>query len=147
MSEHPELKMPFIIRNHSGEGMEKRLIDFIRYFKERDLYLRGIIPLVGINTTVEDVISEREAGHSKYTLKKMLNLALDGITSFSVRPLYWIIVVGLFFFIYQYIDDNLYSIFFFHRVCCTGLDFHNDFYLVYWKCYIIGSGKNRSIYR
>ena len=46
---------------------------------------------------MNDVISEREAGQSKYTLKKMLNLALDGITSFSVRPIYTILYMGIFF--------------------------------------------------
>ena len=46
---------------------------------------------------MDDVIGEREAGQSKYTLKKMLNLAVDGITSFSVKPIHLIFAAGLFF--------------------------------------------------
>lgn len=49
------------------------------------------------STLVEDVISEREAGVSKYSLSKMLNLALDGITSFSVKPLYLVTQIGMLF--------------------------------------------------
>lgn len=87
------------IYNHADFRLiSRRALQQLSLYKERNLYLRGIIPLVGYRwTTVEDVISEREAGHSKYTVKKMLNLALDGITSFSVRPLHWIIAAGLFF--------------------------------------------------
>lgn len=87
------------IYNHADFRLiSRRALLQLSLYKERNLYLRGIIPLVGYRwTTVEDVISEREAGHSKYTVKKMLNLALDGITSFSVRPLHWIIAAGLFF--------------------------------------------------
>ena len=67
-------------------------------YKETNLYLRGLIPLIGLDsTTVPDVISERRAGHSKYTLAKMLSLALDGITSFSVKPIYCILWLGLAF--------------------------------------------------
>ena len=64
----------------------------------RNLYLRGLIPLIGLRSaTVDDHISEREAGRSKYTLRKMLNLALDGITSFSVKPIYYVIYLGFLF--------------------------------------------------
>ena len=69
--------------------------------REHNLYLRGLIPQVGLqSTTVDDVISERYAGQSKYTLKKMLHLALDGITAFSVKPMYAIFYLGwLFLFV------------------------------------------------
>ena len=49
------------------------------------------------SATVDDVISEREAGEAKYTLSKMLTLALNGITSFSVKPIYSILTTGLIF--------------------------------------------------
>ena len=78
--------------------MSRRALDMLSGYEERNLYLRGLIPMIGLpSATVDDVISERQAGASKYTLKKMLNLALDGITSFSVKPLYNIIYLGITF--------------------------------------------------
>ena len=78
--------------------MSKRSLELLDRYHERNLYLRGLIPMLGLrSTTVDDVISERQAGQSKYTLKKMMGLALDGITSFSIRPIYFILYFGLFF--------------------------------------------------
>lgn len=78
--------------------MSRRALDMLSGYEERNLYLRGLIPMIGLpSTTVDDVISEREAGVSKYTLSKMLNLALDGITSFSTRPMQMIFYMGIFF--------------------------------------------------
>lgn len=87
------------VYNHADfRLMSKRALDMLSTYEERNLYLRGLIPMIGLSsTTVDDVIGEREAGASKYTLKKMLGLALDGITSFSVKPIYGIIYFGLFF--------------------------------------------------
>lgn len=80
--------------------MSRRSLDMLAGYHERNLYLRGLIPMLGLPfSTVDDVISERQAGHSKYTLKKMLNLALDGITSFSVKPIYGILYLGAFFIV------------------------------------------------
>jgi glycosyltransferase involved in cell wall biosynthesis len=78
--------------------MSRRALDMLAGYEERNLYLRGLIPMIGLpSATVDDIISERQAGTSKYTLSKMLNLALDGITSFSVKPLYNIIYLGITF--------------------------------------------------
>lgn len=87
------------IYNHADfRLMSRRALQQLSLYKERNLYLRGIVPMVGYRwTTVDDMISEREAGHSKYTLKKMLNLAVDGITSFSIEPIHWILGAGIFF--------------------------------------------------
>ena len=87
------------VYNHADfRLMSKRALDMLSTYKEHNLYLRGLIPMIGLPaTTVDDVISERYAGQSKYNLHKMLNLALDGITSFSVRPLYYIISMGVTF--------------------------------------------------
>ena len=83
--------------------MSRRALEMLAGYQERNLYLRGLIPMIGLpSTTVDDVISERQAGTSKYTLRKMLNLALDGITSFSVRPLYCIIYLGIVFLIISF---------------------------------------------
>jgi glycosyltransferase involved in cell wall biosynthesis len=83
--------------------MSRRALEMLEGYGERNLYLRGLIPMIGLpSTTVDDVISERQAGASKYTLSKMLNLALDGITSFSVKPLYSIIYLGIVFLIISF---------------------------------------------
>lgn len=87
------------IYNHADfRFLSRRVLEQLSQYKERNLYLRGIIPLIGFpSTTVDDVISERTAGTSKYTLRKMLGLALDGITSFSVKPIYGIVYLGVIF--------------------------------------------------
>lgn len=87
------------VYNHADfRFMSRRVVEELARYGERNLYLRGIIPLIGFkSTTVDDAISEREAGESKYTLSKMLTLALNGITSFSVKPIYSILTTGLIF--------------------------------------------------
>lgn len=75
--------------------LSKRALHMLSGYQERNIYLRGLIPLLGLpSTTVDDVIRERTAGVSKYTLRKMLSLALDGITSFSAKPIYCIVYSG-----------------------------------------------------
>ncbi len=92
------------VYNHADfRLMSRRALDMLAGYDERNLYLRGLIPMIGLpSATVDDVISERQAGASKYTLSKMLNLALDGITSFSVKPLYSIIYIGITFLIISF---------------------------------------------
>lgn len=87
------------VYNHADfRLMSRRALCQLERFKERNLFLRGIVPMVGYNTTtVRDVISERTAGTSKYTLSKMLNLAVDGITSFSTKPIRLITMLGICF--------------------------------------------------
>ncbi|MDE6283588.1 MAG: glycosyltransferase family 2 protein [Muribaculaceae bacterium] len=87
------------IYNHADfRLMSRRVLDELARYHEKNLYLRGIIPQIGFpSTTVEDVIAPRPAGESKYSLTKMLSLALDGITSFSVKPLYAILYLGVIF--------------------------------------------------
>ncbi len=87
------------VYNHADfRLMSRKALDMLATYKEHNLYLRGLIPQIGLQTTtVDDVISERYAGASKYTLSKMLNLALNGITAFSVKPMYFIFYLGLFF--------------------------------------------------
>ena len=82
-------------------GVEcKKALDGLSQYTERNIYLRGIIPMMGFkSTTVDYVFGHRLAGKSKYALKKMLALAIDGITSFSVKPIYIIILVGIAFLI------------------------------------------------
>lgn len=87
------------IYNHADfRLLSRRALDMLSTYNEHNLYLRGLIPMIGLpHTTVDDVISERFAGQSKYTLRKMLGLALNGITAFSVRPLYLIFNIGMLF--------------------------------------------------
>lgn len=86
------------VYNHADfRLMSRRTLEQLSHFEERNLYLRGLIPMIGYpSTTVEDVISARTAGQSKYTLKKMFTLAADGITSFSTKPISLILTAGIF---------------------------------------------------
>ena len=87
------------VYNHADfRLMSRKALDMLATYQEHNLYLRGIIPQIGLqSTTVDDVISERYAGQSKYTLGKMWGLALNGITAFSVKPMYAIFYLGLLF--------------------------------------------------
>ncbi len=89
------------VYNHADfRLLSRRALDILSTYKEHNLYLRGLIPQIGLqHTTVDDVISERFAGTSKYTLHKMLRLALNGITAFSVKPLFIIFNIGILFLI------------------------------------------------
>ena len=89
------------VYNHADfRLMSRRALDMLATYPEHNLYLRGLIPQIGLqHTTVDDVISERYAGQSKYTLHKMLRLALNGITAFSVKPLFLIFNLGVLFLI------------------------------------------------
>jgi len=85
-----------VVYNHADYRLtSKKALEEFSNFKEVNLFLRGMFPLVGYKS---DVVyyerNERFAGESKYPLKKMLNFAWDGITSFSVKPLRMICSVG-----------------------------------------------------
>ena len=84
------------VYNHADfRLLSKRALDELSLYRERNLYLRGLMPMMGFpSDTVDDVISPRFAGSSKYTLSKMLRLATDGITSFSTKPITLIIGLG-----------------------------------------------------
>lgn len=90
-----------IIPNHADYRLlSKRVVKHLMSFREVNLFLRAIIPLIGFkSTTVYYDRKERFAGKSKYPLKKMLSFALDGITSFSVTPLRFITFVGIIIFV------------------------------------------------
>ena len=80
--------------------MGKRAVEEMLQFKEVNLFLRGIVPLVGFKSDkVYYERNERFAGESKYPLKKMLAFATDGITSMSVKPIRMITVLGFMIFI------------------------------------------------
>ena len=78
--------------------MSRRTLQALVSFPERNLFLRGMVSSLGFpSALVYYDRKERFAGESKYPLKKMISFALDGITSFSVRPLRYITYLGLFF--------------------------------------------------
>ncbi|MEG2429107.1 MAG: glycosyltransferase family 2 protein [Oscillospiraceae bacterium] len=85
-----------IIYNHADfRLMSKRALVGLSEFKEANLFLRGIVPLIGFRySTVSYDRTERMAGQSKYPFKKMMALAIDGITSFSIKPLRFITFLG-----------------------------------------------------
>lgn len=87
------------VYNHADfRLMSKRAISYFLQFEERNIFLRGIVPLIGYNTTnVYYDRAERLAGESKYPLRKMLAFAFEGITSFSVKPVHMIIYLGCIF--------------------------------------------------
>ena len=89
-----------IVYNHADYRlMSKRALNALELFKEVNLFLRGIVPIIGYKTSiVEYERSERFAGESKYPLKKMLAFAIDGITSFSVKPIRMITSLGFIIF-------------------------------------------------
>ena len=90
-----------ITYNHADYRlMSNRALEGLAQFEEVNLFLRGLAPLVGYQS---DVVyydrSERFAGESKYPFKKMLSFAIDGITSFSVKPLQLITNIGIVIFV------------------------------------------------
>ncbi len=89
-----------VVYNHADYRLtSKRVLDYLENYKEVNLFLRGIFPLIGFSS---DIVyyerNERFAGESKYPLKKMLSFAWDGITSFSIRPIKLVLNLGIFIF-------------------------------------------------
>ena len=93
-----------IVDNHADfRLMSRRARDELAKYKERVLYLRGIVPLLGLRSAeVSYRFRERKAGKSKYTLGKMLNLGVDGITGFSATPINYIIGTGCLFLVVSF---------------------------------------------
>ncbi len=85
------------VYNHADfRLLSKRAVAELCKYEESNLYLRGMIPLLGYSTdTVTYERKERTKGESKYPFKKMLGLALDGITSFSIKPINLIVSLGI----------------------------------------------------
>lgn len=91
------------VYNHADfRLMSKRAVEQFSQYKETNLYLRGVMPLIGYQT---DMVyydrKERVAGESKYPLKKMLALAFTGISSLSIKPISMILGLGIFFIFFS----------------------------------------------
>ena len=89
-----------VVYNHADYRlMSARVLEEFARFREVNLFLRGIVPMIGYRTgTVEYERGERFAGESKYPLKKMLSFAMEGITSLSVKPIRYITGLGFLIF-------------------------------------------------
>lgn len=85
-----------VITNHADYRlMSKRVIESLAQYQEVNLFLRGLIPTIGYPSDIVYFdVKERQAGESKYTMKKMLAFAVDGITSFSIKPIQLITLMG-----------------------------------------------------
>ncbi len=76
--------------------MSNRALGLLGQYGESNLFLRGIVPQIGLKSDVVTYArDERVAGESKYPLAKMLSFSIDGITSFSARPMRWIFLTGI----------------------------------------------------
>lgn len=86
-----------IVFNHADfRLMSKRALEALSNYKEVNLFLRGMVPQLGFKTDIAYYgRNERVAGSSKYPFKKMLSFAIDGITSFSIKPLRMIAFLGI----------------------------------------------------
>lgn len=100
------------IYNHADYRlMSKRAVKILLSYPERNMFLRGIVPLIGFKTdTVTYDRRARIAGESKYPLKKMISFAINGITSFSIRPIRLIFSAGMIMLLIT-ITVSLYTLF------------------------------------
>lgn len=87
------------VYNHADfRLMSRRAVKALLCYRERNLFLRGVVTLVGFKTDrVYYDRAERAAGHSKYPLHRMVGMAVDGITSFSIRPVRMVLTLGVVF--------------------------------------------------
>ena len=90
-----------LIYNHADfRLMNRRALEGLAQFEEVNLFLRGIVPLIGYpSTIVEYERKERLAGKSKYPLRKMMSFAIEGITSLSIKPMKFVTGMGIFVFL------------------------------------------------
>ena len=94
-----------VMQNHADYRLlSKMALDALAEYKEVNLFLRGLIPTIGFQSDVVYFdVKQREAGSSKYTLKKMVTLAVDGITSMSTRPIRMITIVGFLMSVFSFL--------------------------------------------
>ena len=101
--------------------MSHRALELLSQYGESNLFLRGIIPQIGLET---DIVTyernERVAGESKYPLSKMLSFSIDGITSFSARPMRWIFMTGLILLVLDIFIAIYVLLAYFHHSAISG---------------------------
>lgn len=106
-----------ITYNHADYRlMSRRAVEALAEFKEVNLFLRGLVPIVGFKSDIVTYVrNERQAGESKYPLKKMISFAVEGITSLSVKPIRLITSLGLLVFLVSII-----MLIYFFVIWCMG---------------------------
>lgn len=106
-----------ITYNHADYRlMSRRAVEALAEFKEVNLFLRGLVPMVGFKSDIVTYVrNERQAGESKYPLKKMISFAVEGITSLSVKPIRLITSLGLLVFLVSII-----MLIYFFVIWCMG---------------------------
>lgn len=111
-----------IIYNHADYRlMSKRAIEGLSQFKEVNLFLRGIVPLIGYKSCIVTYErQERFAGESKYPLKRMIGFALNGITSFSIKPIRLITSLGFSLFLISILMSIYFLILYFKGITVQG---------------------------
>lgn len=94
-----------IVYNHADfRLMSRKALDSLESFKETNMFLRGIVPMIGYKSDIVYYArKERTAGESKYPLKKMLSFAWEGITSLTTKPIRMITILGISIFFISFI--------------------------------------------
>lgn len=111
-----------VMTNHADYRLlSKKALEMLSGYEESNLFLRGLIPTMGFNSDIVYFdVKEREFGKSKYTVKKMFTLALDGITSMSTRPLHLISILGFLVFLFSIVVGILTIIDYFNGMNIQG---------------------------
>ncbi len=137
-----------ITYNHADYRlMSKRAIDALAEFKEVNLFLRGLVPMVGFKSDiVKYVRNERVAGESKYPLK-MLSFAVEGITSLSVKPIRFITTIGIIVFFSITYNAYIFPYNMGSGTHCSGLGFNYHIYMGDRRTSAFGYRHYRRIYR
>nr|WP_231860200.1 glycosyltransferase [Helicobacter himalayensis] len=101
-----------LVTNHADYRLlSKRALEALKSYDERNLFLRALVLDLGFRLDfVKFSVKEREAGESKYSLAKMLSFAWNGVTSFSIKPLRLISMLGMVFFVF-FAGFGLYALF------------------------------------
>lgn len=137
-----------VVFNHADYRlMSKRALNELANYKEVNLFLRGIVPMIGFKT---DVVTyerhERLAGESKYPLKKMLALAVVGITSLSIKPIRFIVFLGFMIFMCSILMLIYSLVQHFLEITKHWLDIPDRIHLGYWRVAAPGHRCDRRVY-
>lgn len=138
-----------IVYNHADYRlMSRRVLHELAQYGEVNLFLRGLVPLVGFPSgVVEYERRERFAGTSKYPLKKMLSFALDGVTSFSIKPIRFITGLGLLIFVVSVLMLLYFLIVHWTGHTVSGVDLHHGLRLGHRRPAAVGHRRHRRIHR
>ena len=127
--------------------MSRVALQALSQYRESNLFLRGLVPSLGFKTAkVFYKRGVRVAGESKYPLKKMISFAVEGVTSFSTKPLTMITGLGLFLCIRGHHYVGIYARIGFLWPCSGRMGVHDVFNVDSWWFYLAGARHNGGIY-